>query len=234
MATHTGKFVAYYRVSTQKRGDCGLGLEAQQTAVRTCLNGGNWKLVAEFVEIESGKRNDRPKLEQALAACKKLGATLVIGKLDRLGRRVSFISGLMESGVDFVAADCPNDDRFMLHVRAAVAEDEARKISQRTKALAAAGARGTELGGWRPIRTDGSPRKPATLTKQARQLAAEARSAAATRRASDYVEAVEAIRAAGTTSFSGIARELNRQGIKAMRGGKWQAAQVQNLLRKMG
>jgi DNA invertase Pin-like site-specific DNA recombinase len=187
MATHSGKYIAYYHVSTQKQGDSGLGLEAQQAAVRTYLNGGNWKLVAEFVEIESGKRTDRPKLEQALAACKKHGATLVIGKLDRLGRRASFISALIDSGVDFVAAGCPDDDRFMLRVRAAVAEDEARKISQRTNALAAAKARGAELGGWRPIRKDGSPRKPATLTEQARQLAAEARSAAATRQASDYI-----------------------------------------------
>jgi DNA invertase Pin-like site-specific DNA recombinase len=226
MAVHNGKYVAYYRVSTQKQGNSGLGLEAQQAAVRTYLNGGKWKLVGEFTEVETGKRSDRPKLEAALALCRKRKATLVIGKLDRLGRKLAFIANLMDSGVDFVAADCPNDDRFMLHIRAAVAEDEARKISERTKAaLAVAKARGVVLGGYRG--------GPAVLTEQARQAAVEARRGAAADRALEYAEAIEAIRAAGVTSASGIARELNRQGIKAVRGGEWQAVQVQHLLRRM-
>src|SRR6266567_8934753 len=102
-----GKFVAYFRVSTAKQGASGLGLEAQQEAVRVYLNGGRWKLVAEFTEVESGKRSDRPELEKALAACRKHKAKLVIAKLDRLSRNVHFISGLMERKVDFVACDMP-------------------------------------------------------------------------------------------------------------------------------
>ena len=102
-----GKFVAYYRVSTAKQGRSGLGLEAQQEAVRSYLNGGSWQLVAEVVEVESGKRNDRPKLAEALRLCRLHGATLIIAKLDRLARNVAFISNLMESGVEFTAVDFP-------------------------------------------------------------------------------------------------------------------------------
>src|SRR4051794_2829544 len=100
-----GKFVAYYRVSTARQGQSGLGLEAQKEAVRTYLNGGSWKLVAEVIEVESGKRSDRPQLHEALRLCRFHGATLIIAKLDRLARNVAFISNLMESGVDFVAVD---------------------------------------------------------------------------------------------------------------------------------
>lgn len=105
MAPHNGKFVAYYRVSTQRQGRSGLGLEAQQTAVRDYLNGGNWRLVAEVTEVESGKRSDRPKLAEALKLCRLHGATLIVAKLDRLARNVAFISNLMESGVDYFAPE---------------------------------------------------------------------------------------------------------------------------------
>jgi DNA invertase Pin-like site-specific DNA recombinase len=226
MAVHNGKYIAYYRVSTDKQGKSGLGLDAQRAAVLNYLNGGNWKLIDERTEVESGKRSDRPKLAEALALCRKHKAKLVIAKLDRLARNVHFISGLMESGVDFVATDCPNDDRFMLHIRAAIAEDEARKISQRTKAaLQAAKARGVKLGGYRG--------GPATFTDAARKAAVEVRKAAAIDRASEYADTIEAIRNAGITSASGIARELNRQRVKTVRGGEWQAIQVQHLLRKL-
>ena len=104
------KFVAYYRVSTAKQGRSGLGLEAQQDAVRSYLNGGSWQLVAEVVE--SGKRNDRPELDRALGLCRLYGATLVVAKLDRLARNVAFISKLMESGIDFVAVDFPQANRL--------------------------------------------------------------------------------------------------------------------------
>lgn len=134
-----GHYIAYYRVSTTRQGQSGLGLEAQQQAVKQYLNGGNWQILAEFTEIESGKRNDRPKLAEAIALCKRLQATLVIAKLDRLARNVHFISGLMESGVEFVAVDNPNANRLMLHMLAAFAEHEREQISRRTKdALAAA------------------------------------------------------------------------------------------------
>ena len=146
-----GRFVAYYRVSTEKQGRSGLGLEAQQEAVRTHLNGGNWHLAAEVVEIESGKRNDRPKLAEALRLCRLHGATLIIAKLDRLARNVAFISNLMESGVEFTAVDFPQANRLTVHILAAVAEHEREMISKRTKdALAAAKARGVKLGGVRP------------------------------------------------------------------------------------
>jgi DNA invertase Pin-like site-specific DNA recombinase len=102
-----GKFIAYYRVSTDRQGRSGLGLEAQQEAVRSYLDGGSWQLVDEVVEVESGKRNDRPKLAEALKLCRLHGATLIIAKLDRLARNVAFVSNLMESGVDFVAVDFP-------------------------------------------------------------------------------------------------------------------------------
>jgi DNA invertase Pin-like site-specific DNA recombinase len=221
MSPHTGNFVAYYRVSTNKQGASGLGLEAQQAAVQSYLNGGKWKLVAEFTEVESGKHSDRPKLAAALTACKRRKATLVIAKLDRLARNVHFISGLMESGVDFVATDCPNDDRFMLHIRAAMAEDEARKISQRTKAaLQAAKARGVQLGGYR-----GGPAPDAAAC----EASLEARRAKASEFAAEISTVITEIEASGITSANAVATELNRRSYKAPRGGEWRAQQVLRL-----
>lgn len=141
------KFVAYIRVSTDRQGRSGLGLEAQEMHVSNYLSGANGDLLETFVEIESGRKSDRPKLADAIAMCRKNQAILLIAKLDRLARRVHFISGLMESGVQFRAADMPNADRFMLHVYAAMAEEEARRIGERTKqALQAAKQRGIKLG----------------------------------------------------------------------------------------
>jgi DNA invertase Pin-like site-specific DNA recombinase len=143
-----GRFVAYYRVSTDHQGIDGNGILAQRKAVEDYLNGGKWKLVAEFTEVESGKRNDRPELERALAACKKHRAKLIIAKLDRLSRNVHFISGLMERKIDFVACDMPSANAFMINIYAAVAQEERRMISERTKAgLRAARERGVVLGG---------------------------------------------------------------------------------------
>ena len=158
-----GKFIAYYRVSTDHQGMNGNGMAAQRKAVEDYLNGGCWKLVGEFTEVESGKRSDRPELEKALKACRKHKAKLVIAKLDRLSRNVHFISGLMERKVDFVACDMPSANAFMINVYAAVAQEERRMISDRTKAgLAAAKARGVKLGG---------PRLPAiNETRQAGAL----------------------------------------------------------------
>ena len=147
MAPHSGKFVAYYRVSTDRQGKSGLGLDAQREAVTSYLNGGSWQLVQELVEVESGKRADRPQLAAALAACRKHKAKLVIAKLDRLSRNLAFIATLMDSGVEFVAVDNPHANRLTVHILAAVAEHERVMISERTKAaLAAAKARGTQLG----------------------------------------------------------------------------------------
>jgi DNA invertase Pin-like site-specific DNA recombinase len=153
----------YYRVSTDRQGMNGNGMAAQRKAVEDYLNGGRWKLVSEFTEVESGKRSDRPELEKALTACRKHKAKLVIAKLDRLSRNVHFISGLMERKVDFVACDMPSANAFMINVYAAVAQEERRMVSDRTKAgLAAAKARGVKLGG---------PRLPAiNETRQAENL----------------------------------------------------------------
>ena len=147
-----GKHVAYYRVSTARQGRSGLGLAAQKHAVAEFLNGGDWKIVGEFVEVESGKKSDRPELAKALALCRLHGARLVIAKLDRLSRNAHFLLGLKESGVEFVAADMPNANQLTVGIMAVVAEDEAKRISERTKAaLAAAKKRGTRLGGFRGV-----------------------------------------------------------------------------------
>jgi DNA invertase Pin-like site-specific DNA recombinase len=142
-----GKFISYLRVSTDKQGERGYGLDAQRKAVADYLNGGSWELLGEYVEIESGKRSDRPKLAEALAACKKHRARLVIAKLDRLSRNVAFIAALMDGKTDFVCVDFPSANRLTLHILAAVAEHEREMIAKRTKdGLAAAKARGVVLG----------------------------------------------------------------------------------------
>src|SRR5437016_4640707 len=147
MSPHQGKFIAYFRVSTDKQGKSGLGLEAQRKAVLDYLDGGRWSLVQEFVEIESGKHNERPQLTAALAACNKHRARLVIAKLDRLSRNLAFIAALMESGVEFVAVDNPHANKLTVHILAAVAQHERELISARTSAaLKAAKARGKRLG----------------------------------------------------------------------------------------
>src|ERR1700733_1133331 len=186
-----GKFVAYYRVSTVKQGASGLGLEAQQEAVRSYLNGGRWKMVDEVTEIESGKRNDRPALASALALCRIHKATLIIAKLDRLARNVNFISNLMESGVEFTAVDFPQANRLTVHILAAVAEHEAAMISARTKAaLQAAKARGVSLG---------SPNHDqiARHAHKGNKASATTRSAAARTRAADILPVVESVQADG-------------------------------------
>ena len=148
---HRGRFVAYYRVSTDKQGQSGLGLDAQKAAVKRRLDGGPWKLVGSYTEIESGRRKTRPQLEAALAACKKHNAKLVVAKLDRLTRNVGFLIKLLDSRVEVLFADVPELSgamgRHMLISMANIAELEAGLVSERTKAaLAAAKARGVQLG----------------------------------------------------------------------------------------
>jgi len=141
------KWISYLRVSTGKQGKPGLGIEAQRAAVADFLNGGPWKLVKEYVEVESGKSALRPKLAEAISTCKAYGAKLVIAKLDRLSRDAHFLLGLEKAGIDFVAADMPNANRLTVGILAVVAEEERRMISARTKAaLAAARRRGAKLG----------------------------------------------------------------------------------------
>src|SRR5258706_12162978 len=147
-----GKWISYLRVSTDRQGKSGLGIEAQRNSVAEYLNGGNWSLVKEYVEVESGKRTDRPMLAEAIKACRAYGAKLVIAKLDRLSRDAHFLLGLEKAGIDFVAADMPNANRLTVGIMAMVAEEERRMISKRTKeALAAAKARGVKLGGDRGV-----------------------------------------------------------------------------------
>jgi DNA invertase Pin-like site-specific DNA recombinase len=201
-------------------------LEAQRAAVASYLKGREALLRAECTEVESGARNDRPQLAEALRLCRIHGATLVIAKLDRLARNVAFVSGLMESGVEFVATDFPQANRLTIHILAAVAEHEAAMISQRTKAaLAAARERGVRLGGDRgrfaEVRQLGPP------------ASAKSRSVAADKKASDLAPLVTELRAAGA-SLKRVAAELTRRGIETPRGaGEWSATQVSRLLSRV-
>src|SRR5882672_3202147 len=204
-----GKFIGYLRVSTEKQGLSGLGIEAQRKAIEDYLNGGRWELLAEYVEIESGKRSDRPELAKALAQSKATGATLVIAKLDRLSRNVAFISNLMESGVEFVAADMPMANRLTVHILAAVAEHEREMISQRTKAaLAAAKVRGVELG--RYGKTVLAPRNRSAAVKRAR----------------DLLPILAELEACGITTTRAIAQALNDRGVLTPAGKHWHQTSV--------
>jgi DNA invertase Pin-like site-specific DNA recombinase len=219
------RFVAYYRVSTEKQGRSGLGLEAQQEAVRSYLNGGSWQLMAEVVEVESGRKNDRPRLAEALRLCRLHGAVLIIAKLDRLARNVAFISNLMESGVEFTAVDFPQANRLTVHILATVAEHEREMISRRTKdALAAAKARGARLGGNRG--------KVHLVARKGALASAVVRTARAKRWAADIGPIVEDIRASGAVSLRQIAAALNERHIRTARGGEWSAVQVQRVLNR--
>jgi DNA invertase Pin-like site-specific DNA recombinase len=211
-----GKFVAYYRVSTDKQGKSGLGLDAQRQAVENYLNGGNWKLISEFTEVESGKNSDRPQLRAAQAACKKHKAKLVIAKLDRLSRNVAFIANLLEAGTDFVAADNPHANKPMVQMMAVFAEMERDAISKRTKeALAAAKARGVRLGNPRLAQARAD-------VNAARQEAADSFAAGVIRQ----------IQKSGVSSLRGVAKALSARGVKTARGGEWTAVQVSDILRR--
>ena len=210
-----GRFIAYYRVSTAQQGKSGLGLEAQREAVRGYLNGGKWELLNEFTEVESGKRSNRPQLQAALAMCKKRKATLVIAKLDRLARNLHFISGLMESKIDFVAADMPSANRMTVQIMAVFAEEEARAISARTKAaLASAKARGVTLG-----------RNGAVLGAENHAKAMDT--------AESLRSVVAALKADGFKTPAAIADALNERGIATPRGKQWHRTSVIRLLSRM-
>ncbi len=212
-------FVCYCRVSTPAQGVSGLGLEAQSAAVRGMLKPGD-AMIASFVEIESGKRSDRPELAKALAECKRRKATLAIAKLDRLARNVHFISGLMESGVDFVCADSPEADRTFLQMAAVFSEWEGRKISERTRdALAAAKARGVKLG------------NPVNLSEAAAK-GREATQAQADQFAANVIPVIDAIKSSGITTLAGIASALNNRGVKTQRGGSWFPTTVVNVVKR--
>jgi DNA invertase Pin-like site-specific DNA recombinase len=217
-----GKFISYLRVSTERQGRSGLGLEAQRQAVAEYLNGGNWTVLQEVVEIESGSKDDRPKLLEAMALCRLHGATLVIAKLDRLSRDAAFLLSLQKAGVRFVAADMPEANEMVVGIMAVVAQAERKMISQRTKAaLQAAKARGQKLGGFRG----------ATITDEARKAGREAATAKARARAADLMPVIDEIRACGVTSLGGIAAALSSKGIPTARGmSDWTAVQVSRVL----
>lgn len=223
MRGSTDKFIAYYRVSTERQGRSGLGLDAQRQAVLDYLNGNGWELIGEFTEIETGRTPakitlaKRPELQKALVDCKRQHATLIIAKLDRLARNVAFISTLMEAGVEFRAADMPNADNFMLHVYAAMAQEEGRRISERTKAaLAAAKQRGVKLG-------SPNPRKGSAIGVKAIRAKADLDAA-------NVLPVIEEIRANGSTSLRAIAYALNVRGVATARGGRWGPSAVRNVL----
>ncbi|MCH8313584.1 MAG: recombinase family protein [Nitrospinae bacterium] len=213
---HTGRFVAYYRVSTAKQGQSGLGLDAQKKTVEDFLNGGNWTLEQSFVEIESGRKaGSNPYLNEALAYCRKHDCTLVIAKLDRLARNMAFVANLMESGVSFIAADNPHANKLTIHLMAAMGEFERDMISTRTKdALAAAKARGVVLG---------NPE-----IEKARKVAQD--------NANDYAEqhrrTFSDMKRRGLSQRA-MADHLTAKGLTTPRGNPWSQAQVARTLKRL-
>ncbi len=216
------KYVTYYRVSTQRQGISGLGLDAQRAAVEQYIQGRAKTVMAEFVEVETGRGANalekRPQLRLALEACRKTGATLLIAKLDRLARNVYFVSGLMESRVKFVACDMPEANDLTIHLMAAFAEYEAKRISERTKeALAAAKARGVVLGATGPANLK-------RCNDQRQQKAEEFR---------QRIHPVLDGMAAQGLSRRAMVERLNELGIRAPMGGSWSLGQVQRIIKPM-
>ena len=222
---HSGKYIAYYRVSTSKQGRSGLGLEAQKEIVQRHLNGGDWSIIAEFTEVESGKKSDRrrPELKKALDLCEAEGAILVVAKLDRLTRNVPFLSTLLERQARFIACDIPDmgnpaQNRFILQMMANIAEFEAEQTSARTKvALAAAKKRGVVLG---------SPNPQAGAKKGGRSSAK-----IADEHAAEVNKVIEELQRYGCDTLQKIAKGLEARGVKTSRGGaKWYPSSVKNML----
>lgn len=226
------QFVAYYRVSTKRQGASGLGLEAQQSRVAEFVKSHGGIIVRDCTEIESGKKNNRPELTHALAHARRIGATLVVAKLDRLSRNLAFLSALMESKVDFVCVDNPHANRFTIHILAAVAEHEREMISKRTKeALQAAKARGMKLGSAREgFWTDVTRVK---ALKQAQVVAAKAGSTQNRFLAQDIyhdlIPDIQSLRVGGL-SLAQIANHLNQQGHTTRTGKPFRPVQVKRIL----
>lgn len=215
-------YVTYYRVSTQRQGRSGLGLDAQRAAVRAYLDAHGGTELASFTEIESGRRNDRPQLAAALRRCRQTRATLLVAKLDRLSRNAAFLLSLRDSGVRFVAADMPDMNETVVGVLAVIAQHERQAISERTRAaLAAAKARGVKLG---------NPRlKPGN--RQTAAVASAANASQARARALELRDVIEDARAAGCETLREIAAHLNGLGVMTARGSTWTAAAVRRVLR---
>ena len=222
-----GDFVAYYRVSTTKQGQSGLGLGAQRTAVTAYLNGGKWRVVGEFTEIESGRSSERPELARALAMARLRRVPIVVANVSRLTRSLAFLSKLLEAGVDVRFCDLPQIEgatgRFMLQQMASVAELEAGMIGERTrKALAEAKARGVKLGGLRAN---------AKLTDEQRAQGRAAMASRAEARSADLAPILAELRTEGVTTLAALADALNDRGIPAARGGAWSPMQVSRIMK---
>lgn len=211
--------ITYYRVSTQKQGASGLGLDAQRSAVITYLAGSDKTVIGEFLEVETGKGANalekRPQLRLALEQCRRTGATLLIAKLDRLARNVHFVSGMLETGVDFIAADMPHANKVMIQMHAVMSEWERDQISERTKAaLAVAKARGVVLGAT----------GPSNLRRHTEQR--QKASNAFRERITQVTDGM----AAQSLSQRIIVEKLNALGVPAPRGGTWSLIQVQRII----
>lgn len=224
------KFVSYRRVSTARQGQSGLGLEAQTAAVEKYVSGCGGSVIADYTENESGRRCDRPELLKAIAHARRSQATLLIAKLDRLGRSAAFLLQLLDSGVEIVAADNPLVNRFTMQILACVAENEAKAISQRTKdALAAAKARGVLLGSARPGHWAGKERLRSDILARARPMAQKAIQADKWKAYSDLIPIVHAEREAGAT-LREIAEKLNAAGHTTRQNKAWGQMQVKRVL----
>jgi DNA invertase Pin-like site-specific DNA recombinase len=236
-----GKAIGYLRVSTKGQGDSGLGLEAQKAAIESFAQQSNSKITHWYTEVESGTRADRPELKKALAHAKRTKAKLVVAKLDRLARDVEFFAGVMNSGADFVALDNPAANRLTLHILAAVAEAEAKAISERTRvALQAAKARGIKLGSARPDHWTGAcKRRPEVSRHEARLQGARAGAVVAGRvlfqqareAYADILPQMQKYRDQGL-SLQHIADRLNDQGHTTRKGKSWNPVQVLRVLQR--
>jgi DNA invertase Pin-like site-specific DNA recombinase len=222
-----GDFISYLRVSTNRQGESGLGVDAQRAAVNAYLNGGAWRVVEEFVEVESGRHSERPVLAKALAAARLRQIPLVVAKVDRLTRSAAFLHRLIEAGVDVRFADLPQIEgptgRFLLQQMVSVAELEAGMIAKRTKdALAAAKLRGTKLGGLR---------EGQYINDDIRAESIKTRRKKAIQRAEDIEPIIDELNAKGWVSFNAVAKELTKRQIPTPRGkSKWSAVQVMRLM----
>lgn len=220
------KIVSYQRVSTDKQGHSGLGLEAQRAAIENYVRQCKARVIKNFIEIESGKLNERPELGKALHLAKVTGATLVIAKLDRLSRNAAFLLTLRDSGVKFVAADMPDANNLTVGILAVIAQHEREAISRRTKeALQAAKARGQRLG---------NPNGAAALRRAGKGNLAGLKviRMKADEHALNLMPVIEALQEEGIQSLGGIAKELNERGMLTPREGHWHKSSVRNLLRR--
>lgn len=246
MAQHNGKFVAYYRVSTDRQGASGLGLQAQRDAINHYLNGGRWSVIGEFTEIESGTRkrlSKRPMLESAVKLCKKERATLIVAKLDRLARDVQFISELLNSQVKFICADAPEADRTFLQMMSVFAEYEGRRISERTKD-ALKGIK-TQIKKTGKYTTKARPdlgimgREITKLGSPTPEIGSAAGTKVLVEQADAYADRVgpvvrEIIKKSGASTLRDIASALQHKGVLTPRGNsEWRPSQVSNLLKRV-